>query len=523
MTFVKNAVGRMIPDEIDGRKLIPYQGAFADPISKMKRRKYSPPIPISHPEWFTKESKICRKLDDAIKRSGLRSGMTISFHHHLRNGDYVVNMVLDACNRLGIKNLTLAPTALFPVHKPVIDYIKSGVVKNIQGSMNGPVGEYISYGGLPTTAILRTHGGRVRAIEDGDLRIDVAFIAAPCADDYGNANGVYGPSACGPLAYSYADAMFADKVVIVTDNLVEYPCLPISIPSTHIDLVAVIDKIGDPAGIVSGTLRITRSPTRLYIAKLAAKFIRKSPYYREGMSFQTGAGGVSLAVTKYLGEYMVEDGIQASFINGGVSKFAVELFKTGPVRKLLDGQVFDPVAIQSFRDDIWHQETPMTMYANIHSKGCLVNRQDIGFLGATEVDVDFNVNVNTHSDGLLLHGIGGHTDVAAGAQLCMIVIPSFRKRIPVIRKKVTTITTPGETVDVIVTERGIAINPLREDLQKHFGNSDLPIRNINEIYEEAIAICGGEPAPPKLKDRIVALIEYRDGTVIDVVKEVAGN
>ena len=520
MEFVENAVGRLIPKEIDGRELIPFQGAFADPISKMGRRKHAPPIPKSHPEWLTGESKLCKNLEEAIKRSGLRSGMTISFHHHLRNGDYVVNMVLEACDRLGIRDLTLAPTALFPIHKPVIDFIKKGVVRNIQGSMNGPVGEYISYGGLPTTAILRTHGGRVRAIEDGDLHIDVAFIGAPCADDYGNANGVYGPSACGPLAYSYADAMYADKVVVITDNLVEYPCLPISIPSTHVDLVVEVDRIGDPEGIVSGTLRITRSPTRLYIAKLAAQFIRESPYWREGLSFQTGAGGISLAVTKFLGEFMEQDGIRASFINGGITKFAVDLFKRGLVRKLLDGQVFDPIAIKSFRDDLWHQETPMTMYANIHSKGCLVNKQDIGFLGATEVDLDFNVNVNTHSDGLLLHGIGGHTDVAAGAKLAMIVIPSYRKRIPVVRKRVTTVTTPGETIDVIVTELGIAINPRRKDLIKHFEHSKLPIRPIEEIYADVMKKVGGEPAPPRTTDRIVALIEYRDGTIIDVVKQV---
>ncbi|RKZ32435.1 citrate lyase subunit alpha, partial [bacterium] len=218
--------------------------------------------------------------------------------------------------------------------------------------------------------------------------------------------------------------------------------------------------------------------------------------------------------------YMHKEGIQASFINGGITKFSVELFKKGLVRKLLDGQVFDPVAIQSFRDDLWHQETPMTMYANIHSKGCLVNQQDIGFLGATEVDVDFNVNVNTHSDGLLLHGIGGHTDVAAGAKLCMIVVPSYRKRIPVIRERVTTITTPAETIDVIVTERGIAINPARKDLLEHFKNSSLPIRDIHDIHKEVIEICGGEPDPPKTTDRIIALIEYRDGTIIDVVYQV---
>ncbi|MBA7705585.1 Citrate lyase alpha chain [subsurface metagenome] len=161
----------------------------------------------------------------------------------------------------------------------------------------------------------------------------------------------------------------------------------------------------------------------------------------------------------------------------------------------------------------------MTMYANYHSKGCLVNRLDVGFLGATEVDVDFNVNCNTHSDGLLLHGIGGHTDVAAGCGLTLITIPSYRKRIPVVRERVTTVTTPGETIDAIVTERGIAINPQRKDLIERMKDSNLPIVTIKELKERVEKITG-EPEQPRVKDRIIALIEYRDGTIIDVVKEV---
>ncbi len=512
MKFVKNAVGRKIPVEIEGRKLKPFAGAFADKGGG--RRTVSPPIPVTKPG----QDKLC-SLRKAIRKSGLKDGMTISFHHHLRDGDYVVNMVVDEIAKMGIKNLTLAPTALFPCHKPLIKHIKKGVITKIEGSMNGPVGECVSFGGLPKVAILRTHGGRARAIEDGDLHINVAFLAASSADDYGNSNGVDGPSAFGPMAYGYADAMFADKVVIVTDNLVPYPCAPYTIPSTHVDYVVVVDEIGDPDRIVSGTTRITRSPTRLLIAKYAARFIKESGYLKKGFSFQTGAGGISLAVTKMLGEIMEKEGIKASFINGGLSTFAVNLFKKGLVAALYDGQVFDRGVIESFRNDIKHVETPMTLYANYHSKGCLVNRLDVGFLGATEVDVNFNVNVNTHSDGLLLHGIGGHTDVAAGCGLTLITIPSYRKRIPVVREKVTTVTTPGETIDAIVTERGIAINPRRKDLIKRMKKSSLPLITIRKLKEKVEKITG-KPEPPKVKDRIIALIEYRDGTIIDVVREV---
>jgi len=313
--------------------------------------------------------------------------------------------------------------------------------------------------------------------------------------------------------------MYADKSIAITDTLLPYPNLPISIPAIYVDYVVVVDSIGDPSGIVSGTTRITRSPTRLLIAKYAAQFIKESGLLKDGFSFQTGAGGISLAITKFLGEMMEKEGIKGSFINGGVTRFAVELFHKGIVHSLFDGQVFDTESIDSFRDDTRHSETSMSQYANIHSKGCLVNRQDVGFLGATEVDINFNVNVNTHSDGMLLHGIGGHPDVAAGAKLSMIVIPSFRNRIPVIRESVTTVTAPGETIDVVVTERGIAINPRRDDLIEHIRGSSLPIKSIEELKDEVENICG-KPAPPRLKDRIIALIEYRDGTYIDVVREV---
>jgi citrate lyase subunit alpha/citrate CoA-transferase len=512
MEFVENAVGRMIPKELEGKKLKPFAGAFAD--SGGGRRRVAPPIPVSKPG----HKKLCN-LREAIERAGLKNGMTVSFHHHLRDGDYVVNMVFDEIAKMGIKDLTVAPTALFPCHEPLIEYIKNGLITGIEGSMNGPVGEYVSYGGLPKVAVLRTHGGRARAIEDGDLHIDVAFLAASASDDYGNANGVDGRSAFGPMAYGYADAMFADNVIIITDMLVPYPCAPYSIPATHVDSVVVVDEIGDPERIVSGTTRITRSPTRLLIAKHAAQFIKESGYMKEGFSFQTGAGGISLAVTKILGEIMEAEGIKAGFINGGLSTFAVNLFKKGLVAALYDGQVFDRGVIESFRNDIKHVETPMTMYANYHSKGCLVNRLDVGFLGATEVDVDFNVNCNTHSDGLLLHGIGGHTDVCAGSSLALITIPSYRKRIPVIRDTVTTVTTPGETVDAIVTERGIAINPKRKDLIERMKGSNLPLMSI-EALKDSVEKITGKPEPPRVTDRIVALIEYRDGTIIDVVRQV---
>jgi citrate lyase subunit alpha/citrate CoA-transferase len=145
---------------------------------------------------------------------------------------------------------------------------------------------------------------------------------------------------------------------------------------------------------------------------------------------------------------------------------------------------------------------------------------DVAMLGATEVDLDFNVNASTHSDGLLLHGIGGHADAAASATCSIITAPSFRKRIPIVRERVTTVSCPGEVVDVVVTERGIAINPRRPDLADRAREAGLPLIGLEELMERVRAITG-VPDEPEFADRVVALVEWRDGSILDVVREIA--
>src|SRR5260370_10494327 len=129
---------------------------------------------------------------------------------------------------------------------------------------------------------------------------------------------------------------------------------------------------------------------------------------------------------------------------------------------------------------------------------------DAVVLGATEVDVNFNGNVVTHSDGRLLHGIGGWQN-CLDAGCTILAVPSFRDRIPVIVDEVTTLTGPGEMIDVIVTERGIAINPKRQDLFDAVKGSKLPIRSLQDIKSEVENICG-KPARPKLGDRPCAVV-----------------
>jgi citrate lyase subunit alpha/citrate CoA-transferase len=511
---VKNAVNREIPAQIPGYKeVIPFSGAFSN---RGKQIRSTQRFRTVHPG----ESKVLASIGEALEKCEIRDGMTISFHHHLRNGDYVLNMVVDEIAKIGIKDITVASSSLFNCHEPIIRHIKNGVVTGIEANyMLGPVAEAISKGLLDRPVIMRSHGGRDRAIEAGELHIDIAFIAAPCADTCGNLNGINGPSACGALGYAYSDARFADRVVAITDHLVEYPLTPISIDQTFVDYVVEVDKIGDPSGIVSGSTNITRDPVGLKIAAMAADVIEGSGLLKQGFSFQTGAGGASLAVTSFLKEKMKQKGIVGSFGHGGITGFFVDMLREGYLKVLLDTQCFDLKSIASLQQDKNHIEIPSSMYANPHTKGCVVNELDVVILGATEIDEDFNVNVTTGSDGIIMGGSGGHSDAAAGSKLAIVVTNLMRGRLPIVVDNITTVTTPGETIDVLVTEYGIAVNPRRPELKGKLMNMGLTIVDITELRKIAYRMCG-KPEEVKVKDRIIAVVEYRDGTVIDVIREV---
>lgn len=512
---MKNALGREIPEKIGSRSVQPFAGAFATKRTGWKARR---PQKTSVPG----ENKVLPSLEAAIEATGLQHGMTISFHHSFREGDRVTNQVVNACARLGLKDLRLFPTALFPTHAKLVDHIKTGVVNRIEGSMNGPVGAFISQGGkLAEPATLRSHGGRWRAIEAGDVAIDVAFVAASQADSYGNANGINGRTPCGPITFSRVDAQYARKTVVVTNDLVPYPAYPFEIEQGWTDYVVVVNEVGDPEQIASGTLEMTRSPARLRIARLAADAVKASPYFKEGLSFQGGAGGISLAATMYLAEEMEKAKLVGSFVMGGGTKVMVEMLHKGLVRAIFDGQAFDLAAIASIRQDPAHVMMDPGIYANYDSRGCSTYMLDTAFLGATEVNLNFNVNVNTHSDGRLLHGIGGHQDVAAGAKMTVITVPSIRGRLPVIVDRVTTVTTPGEVIDVVVTERGLAVNPKRGDLKGCLIAAGLPVRDLAEIKRESERLVR-PVSRPVFGDEVIAAIEWRDGTVIDVVRKVEG-
>ncbi|MGI6662378.1 MAG: citrate lyase subunit alpha [Bacillota bacterium] len=511
--LVRNKIGREVPTEVKGLgSFKPYAGVFDTSPSG---RRYAPEI------RSLRGPKVVPSLRAAIEASGLRSGQTISFHHHFRNGDLLVNRVVDEIAAMGIGNITLAASSLQSVHRALIPHIRSGVISAITTSgLRGELAEVLSRESLlKYPVVIRSHGGRVRAIESGDLKIDVAFIAASCADEYGNLNGVNGPAPCGSLGYAFADAEYSECVVAVTDTLVPYPCVPISISQTQVDYVAVVDKIGDPEGIMSGVTRITRDPLELMIAEKAADVIESSGLLTNGFSFQAGAGGSSLAVARFLREKMSATGVRGSFVTGGITGYMASMLKEGFFHTILDTQCFDLAAVESLRTNPRHVEMSASFYANAHSKACSVNITDVMMLGATEIDLDFNVNVLTGSDGIMMGASGGHSDTAAGTKLRIVVAPLIRGRFPIVVDRVHTVITPGECIDVLITERGIAVNPLNPELKDRLDAAGIETVTIEELQWKAEKLTG-KPEDLPLGDEIVALVEYRDGTLIDTVRRV---
>ena len=466
-------------------------------------------------------TKLVKTLREAIELSGLKSGMSVSFHHHLRNGDYTLNMVMEEIANLGIRELTLNASSIFDVHAPALEeHIRNGVVRKINTNyMSAGLGRRISEGLMDEPVDFRTHGGRPRDIALGNTPIDVAFIAAPTADPMGNCTGKFGPSACGSLGYAFPDAMYAKQVVVITDNLVPYPLLGWSIPEIYVNYVVEVPAIGNPKGIVSGTTKITRDPVGLVMAQSAVDVIRHSGLLKDGFSFQTGAGGASLAAAKFLMDVMVKEKIQGSFASGGITGYLVDMLNAGCFRSLMDVQCFDLKAVESIRTNPAHQEISAMHYASPAAASAVVDNLDVVILGATEVDTDFNVNVHTDSNGYIMGGSGGHSDTAAGAKLSMIIAPLFRARLPIVTDRVSCISTPGRDIDVLVTQRGIAVNPKNAELKQRLKDAGLNVVDIHELKEIAERITG-KPEKITRGDRKVANVIYRDGTQIDEILSV---
>lgn len=467
-----------------------------------------------------RDGKLCATLEAAIRRAGLKDGMTVSFHHAFRGGDLTLNAVMEAIAGMGFKNLTLASSSLSDCHAPLIDHIRNNVVARIYTSgLRGPLAEAISRGLLAEPVQIHSHGGRVTLLELGELSIDVAFLGVSACDPAGNATGQTGRACCGSLGYAKVDAAFARQVVLLTETIVSYPLAPASLAQDQVDLIVQVDRVGDADKIGADATRMTNNPRELLIARSAARAIVNSGYFKAGFSLQTGTGGASLAVTRFLEDSMRRENIHAAFALGGITAAMVDLHEKGLIGRLLDVQSFDRHAAESLARNPGHIEISANQYANCRSKGASVDRLDVVILSALEVDTGFNVNVLTGSDGVLRGASGGHCDTAEAALLSIIVAPLVRGRIPTLVDRVTTCVTPGSSIDILVTDHGMAVNPARAELAERLKAAGMKVVTVEWLRERAEQLTG-KPQPLALTDRTIAVVRYRDGSVIDVVRQV---
>lgn len=513
---MKNAVGREIPEEIlqmTGKEV--FQGNNYKDGTEFRKQGPITKVVMNHDT-----SKLVGSIHEALVKCGAHDGMTLGFHHHFRDGDLVVNMVMEEVHKMGIKDVTICASSLGKAHDALVPMIEDGTITNIQSSgVRGKIGQAISEGKLKGLAIMRSHGGRVRAIQTGETTIDISFIGAPTCDDYGNCKGVGGKSDCGVLSYSFVDGNHANKVVAVTDCLVPFPNYPADINCTKVDYVCVVDQIGIPEKIATGAAKPTTDVRKLMMADYCTQVVVNTPYFKDGFSYQTGVGGASIASAASLGKIMKERGIHMGFAVGGMSKGMCDLLDDGLVGCLLDTQDFDTAAVESVRRPK-HHRISAGAYANPFNKGAFVNKLDYVILAALEVDTHFNCNVVVGSDGVITGAQGGHPDAAQGAKCTIIISPLLQGRIPAVCTDVTTVTTPGESVDVVVTDYGVAVNPARPDLLEALQAADcVPLKTIEELRDIAYKIAG-EPQPVQFADRVVGIIEARDGTIMDVVRQI---
>ena len=475
-----NAVGRDIPEQIlkiTGKEV--FQGNhYKDGVEFKKVGSNVKPI------MNNTESKLADSIHDVLVKCGAHDGMTVSFHHHFRDGDKVVNMVMEEIHKMGLKDITICASSLGKAHAPLVPMIEDGTVTNIESSgVRGAIGEAISQGKLKGLAIMRSHGGRIRAIITGEAHIH------------------------------------ADKAAAITGCLVPFPNYPAHIPMQRVDYICVVDEIGDPAKIATGAAKPTTDQRKLLMAEYCTQVVANTPYFKDGLSYQTGVGGASIASTISLTKIMEDRGIKMGFGVGGLTKPMCDLLERGMVRCLLDTQDFDLDAIKNVKNPN-HFRISAGAYANPFNKGSFVNKLDYVILAALEVDVNFNCNVVVGSDGVITGAQGGHPDTAAGAKCTIVLAPLLQGRIPAICSDVTTVTTPGESIDIVVTDYGVAVNPRRPDLLEALKAADcIPLKTIQELRDIAYSIVG-EPEKVQFADRVVGIIEVRDGTIMDVVRQI---
>ncbi len=459
---------------------------------------------------------LLKDLKKAFERFEIGDGATLSFHHHFRNGDRILASVVGCAAELGLRDLKIAASSIFPVHASIVPHIRSGVVGSIVTDyMSGPVADAVTAGELGGTALFQSHGGRARALSSGELTVDVAFVGASRADMTGAATGREGPVPCGPLGYAMVDAAYARKVVVLAQEIADEPVCKVDIPASQVDALLHFPNPGLPSGITFGSTIPLNTPESNLIGRHVANVIRAAGLFHKGFSFQTGAGGFSLGCVPHIQDALSQAEFSGDFVSGGITGAHVEIARGSHVRCIKDVQCFDRTAVLSSMTNDFHLPMSAAQYASPIHPQAVVNDLSVMILGAAEIDRDFNINVVAGGNGKIIGGPGGHPDTARGADLTIATSRLTGGGYAKLVDQVTCIATPGRDVDVLVTDEGIAVNPANETLTLALGDAGIPVVPIEELVERSQ--CTATKFQRQNDGAPCALIETPDGQITDVI------
>jgi len=517
---------------INNKDYSPFESAFNTGAysSRLTSRRGASPIPRGK----SKQTGL-----DAVFEL-IEDGDTISYPHYYRTGDRGLERIVTRLREKGKHDIGLYANAVFDHTDPwLIEAFRNGTLSRLYGNIYRKFGAHVMAGELrPWITVGFSHGNRVRKLQTGEVHVKMAFAPVPIADIHGNANGIggRGDQLCGPLGLAAADTEFADYTCLLAGTVNESLVVPSALSMENTDFVVPMEVPGLSAGIGSGTLDLERARGNAFNARVAENVtavMRAAGVVRDGFDFQVGSGA-GLVVLDNIRSMLKQEGVSAGFAMGGVTSLHVDMLQEGTIRTLLHGQLFEPSdrVIASLREDPGHVEITPGYYASVAGKECAVNLLDLAVLSALEVDRDFNLNT-VCAGGRIIGGIGGGQDVAAGAALTIIFLPLATgkngKGFPKVVDRVYTRTTPGEVVDVVVTEDLAAVNPrsrspYRESILEQAGREGLKLVDMDELHHRSMEKArefGSIPRPIETTDEILHAVEWRDGTLLDVIRRPA--
>ncbi len=529
MDFIRNAIGRKVPAEVNGKKKKPFKEAF-DP-------EYNDPLAgrPGNASMHTGKSKVTT-LDKVMEL--IEDGDTISYPHYYRLGDVCLKIIIDKLRETGKKDIRILGNAFFDNCVPWLpEAFKDGTISGITGSCYRAMGKHVMAGDfLPWVINRYGHGNRVRRFHTGEERVKVAFGPVPIADKWGNANGLMGKpdSWVGPLGLFLADTLWAENVCLLAGEVSDRYLFPRSLSMVNVDFVVPVEDPGDSSGIGSGTLNLDKIRANKFNSVIAGQVLdvmQAAETIFNGFNFQVGSGA-GLIVLDEIKKILKKKEIRAGFAIGGCTSLHVEMLQEGLIDNLLHGQCFETSekVIKSMLYDHNHYEISTGEYEDVANRENTVNMLDVAVLTALEVDTKFNVN-SICANGRILGGIAGAQGVAACSDLTIMFLPleTGKKEkslgFPKIVEDVYTVSVPGEVIDVVVTEDYIAVNP--ESKSSHIdaltSNADkfnldiVGIDDLRKLSEKKGAEFGKTPPRPELTDIPVEAIEWRDGTLLDTI------